>query len=39
MTDVSLLGVELAAQAIAVDAGANAAGLVALRGLLVHIGS
>ncbi len=33
--DVSLLGVELAAQAIAVDAGANAAGLVASRGLLV----
>ena len=37
--DVSLLGAELAAQAIAVDAAANAAGLVASRGLLVRIGN
>lgn len=37
--DASLLGVELAAQAIAVDAAANAAGLVASRGLSVRIGN
>jgi hypothetical protein len=37
--DPALLGVELAAQALAVDVAANAAGLVASRGLLIRIGS
>jgi hypothetical protein len=37
--DVALLGVQLASQAICVDAAANAVGLTTSRGLLITIGS